>query len=157
VKQFLEYPAPMKSPILIVLLSVIAVGHALAATDIPYLPNDWSMVSADRETKARTFESQDRRAKLVSWQNPVSGDRRADLDRLAYRGREKITYQRRGRNWLAVSGYRGDQIFYRKSNVACGGTRWHNIEFTYPISDKRRMDRTVTTMARAMTHYANDC
>jgi hypothetical protein len=146
----------MKRVVLSLVLVAQATG-ALAAADIPYLPKDWQMVSADPETKTRTFQSADSRAKLVTGQSPVSRNREADMDRIAFRGDEKITYQRRGRNWIAVSGYRGDQIFYRKSNVACRGSRWHDIEFIYPITDKLRMDRAVTTMAKAMTKYSNDC
>ena len=62
-----------------------------------------------------------------------------------------------GRSWIAVSGYAGDRIFYRKSNLACGGTRWHHIELFYPRERKRAMDATVTHIARAMTAYADDC
>jgi hypothetical protein len=45
---------------------------------------------------------------------------------------------RRETDWLAVSGFKGDRIFYRKAVIACGGTVWHHIEFEYPrlASDK---------------------
>ena len=80
-----------------------------------------------------------------------------DMQALAGRTGETVTYQRRGASWIAVSGYRDDQIFYRKSNLACGGTRWHHIELQYPRSAKRRMDGTVTAIARGMTLYHDDC
>ena len=80
-----------------------------------------------------------------------------DMQDLAGRAGETVTYQRRGASWIAVSGYRDDQIFYRKSNLACRGTRWHHIELQYPRSEKRRMDATVTAIARGMTHYHDDC
>jgi hypothetical protein len=92
---------------------------ASAATRIPYLPTGWQMVSADVETKTRTFQSPDGRAKLITHPSRASRDLRADMDEIAYREGERITYQRRGRTWLAVSGYKGDRIFYRKSNIAC--------------------------------------
>jgi len=69
------------------------------------------------------------------------------MDDVAYRADETITYQNRGRSWIAVSGYWGDQIFYRKSNLACDGTRWHHIELGYPREDKKKMDAAVTRMA----------
>ena len=79
------------------------------------------------------------------------------MDEIAYQAGERITYQRRGASWIAVSGYRGDQIFYRKSNLACGGRNWHHIELLYPREQKRPMDQTVTFIAHAMTKYGNDC
>ena len=42
-------------------------------------------------------------------------------------------------------------------NLACGGTRWHHIELQYPRGEKRRMDATVTAIARGMTLYHDDC
>jgi hypothetical protein len=75
----------------------------------------------------------------------------------AYRDGEQITYQRRGLTWIAVSGYWSDHIFYRKTNLACGGTVWHHIEFGYPRRDKKIMDAAVARMAHGMTDYSNDC
>ena len=72
------------------------------------------------------------------------------MDRLTYHEGETITYQRRGGSWLAVSGYRDGEIFYRKSNLACRGTRWHTIELQYPRYAKERLDRIVTEIARRM-------
>jgi len=104
------------------------------------------------------FASRDGRAWLITKQtvvDPSALDQ--DMDDVAYRDSEKITYQKRGRSWIAVSGYWGDQIFYRKSNLACGGTRWHHIEFGYPREDKKKMDAAVARMAHRMTEYSNDC
>ena len=56
-----------------------------------------------------------------------------------------------------MSGYRGGDNFYRKSNLACGGTRWNNIEFIYPRTDKERLDPIVTRVASGMTRYSGDC
>ena len=79
------------------------------------------------------------------------------MDAIAFRPGETITYQRRTRGWIAVSGYRCGDIFYRKSNLACGGTRWNNIEFIYPRADKKRLDTMVTAVARGMTRERNAC
>jgi len=143
--------------LIIMLCATVAPIAASAASRVPYLPGGWSMVSANPETKTRGFQSADGRSRLSTGQTPTTGDLNGDMDRIARHDGERITYQRRGKSWIAVSGYRGDQIFYRKSNIACGGTRWHNIEFTYPATDKRSMDQAVTTMARVMSRYSNDC
>jgi hypothetical protein len=141
------------------LYAVAIIGLAICSADakIPFLPTGWVLASADATTKTRTFVSPDGHSKLVTNQTPVGRDLNFDMDAIAHRSGERITYQRRGRSWIAVSGFKDDQIFYRKSNLACGGTRWHNIEFTYPAARKRQLDRAVTTMAKAMTLYSDDC
>jgi hypothetical protein len=143
------------APTLLLLIAISPV-HAQRLPSI--VPNGWRQESADPETKTRRFVSPDGKAWLETKQTPA--DRSAlerDMDDVAYRPEEKITYQKRGSTWIAVSGYWGDQIFYRKSNLACGGTRWHHVEFGYPRELKKRMDAAVTRMAHGMTDYSNDC
>jgi hypothetical protein len=121
------------------------------------VPPGWSLVSGEDE-RGRRFVSRDGQSWMTATSSPA--DRHAldvDMDEIARRPGEKITYLSRGRTWIAVSGYRSGNIFYRKSNLACEGRRWHHIEFQYPISEKRRMDATVTRIAREMTRYGDDC
>lgn len=90
----------------------------------------------------------------------VAADRKhlgQEMDAIAYHDGERITYQRRGRSWIAVSGFNGNRIFYRKSNLACGGSVWHLVELVYPATDKTRMDATVAKIARGMTRFKNTC
>jgi len=56
-------------------------------------------------------------------------------------------------NGVALPG----SLFQVIGTLACRGTRWHHIELQYPRSEKRRMDATVTAIARGMTHYHDDC
>jgi hypothetical protein len=122
------------------------------------IPPSWTMQDEDRATRTRRFVSPDGRASLVARQiaaDPTARGR--DLDRIGYRNDEQVTYHRRERTWIAISGYRGGEIFYRKINLACRGTRWHLVEFTYPRDLKRRMDAIVTHAAHGMTSYSDDC
>jgi hypothetical protein len=140
---------------MMLLIAVVPAGSQRLPSIVP---PGWTQEEADPETKTRRFVSQHGKAWLQTKQTPA--DRSAldrDMDDVAYRDGEIITYQKRGREWIAVSGYWGDQIFYRKSNLACGGTRWHHIEFGYPREDKKKMDEAVTRMAHGMTAYSNDC
>ena len=121
------------------------------------LPPGWTEVHSDAATRTRRFESAGGEVTLTARQTPANSNRAADLDAIAFRSGETITYQRRTRSWIAVSGYRGDNIFYRKSNLACGGTRWNNVEFIYPRADKKRLDAMVTSVARGMTRESNAC
>jgi len=141
-----------------VLLLLAGISQAYAQRPPNIVPHGWRQEAADPETKTRRFVSPDGRAWLETKQTPADRDAlERDMDDVAYRPEEKITYQKRGRTWIAVSGYWGDQIFYRKSNLACGGTRWHHVEFGYPRELKKHMDAAVTRMAHGMTEYSNDC
>jgi hypothetical protein len=144
----------------IVLSTVLCVslGVPAYAQNAPSLvPAGWRQEFADAQTKTRRFVSPDGRSSLTSRQSSANrGDLVAEMDEISHHPHEEITYQRRGSSWIAVSGYRGDQIFYRKSNLACGGKSWHHIELLYPRAQKKQMDQTVTYIARAMTKYRSD-
>ena len=148
----------MKPKNLCVLIALLLSVPAHAQRVSSPVPPGWISELADPETRTRRFVSPSGRAWLQTRQ--TFADRSAldrDMDDIAYRDGEQITYQRRGRTWIAVSGYWGDQIFYRKSNLACGGSVWHHIEFGYPRQDKKIMDAAVARMAHGMTNYSNDC
>jgi hypothetical protein len=78
------------------------------------------------------------------------------MDRIARREGEIVTYFRREPDWIAVSGFKGGRIFYRKAVVACGGKVWHHIEFEYPAALKRRMDPFVNRASYSIDHAEND-
>jgi hypothetical protein len=149
---------PSMKPAAFALLLLAAVPTAAPAKPRPsLLPPGWTEVYADAASRTRRFKSADGEVTLTARQTPAGRDRAADLDEIAFRPGETITYQRRARSWIAVSGYRGDDIFYRKSNLACGGRRWNNVEFIYPRADKKRLDAMVTAVARDMTGYGEEC
>jgi len=56
-----------------------------------------------------------------------------------------------GRRWTVVSGYTTDNR--RKTMLACGGRKWHNLELEYPASDKSAMDKFVTRASYALSAY----
>jgi hypothetical protein len=123
------------------------------------VPEGWREVDAPGSgNKARTFVSPDGAARLrLGHVEARRENLRRDMDALTYRDGEIVTYERRGGSWLAVSGYREGEIFYRKSNLACRGTRWHTIELRYPREAKKRLDPVVTSIARHMSAYGSDC
>ena len=112
---------------------------------------------AEFESRTRKFVSPDGRASLTARQIHTASTPDRGLERIAYRGGERVTYQRRSGSWAAVSGYRDGRIFYRKINLACGGTRWNFVELEYPRERKRYMDAIVTHIARGMTSYHDEC
>jgi serine/threonine-protein kinase len=122
------------------------------------IPPGWQEVREDPQWRGRRFVSPDGSAWFAVSAAPAA-DRslREHMDRVAYREGERITYQRRTRGFIAVSGFKGDRIFYRRANLACGGTRWHHIALEYPAEDKRKMDALVTHISHGLQHYDDDC
>jgi Rap1a immunity proteins len=116
------------------------------------VPPGWSL--APGKSNEWRAVSPRRNAWLSLYVAPVhSGS--SDLDRGAAAG-DRVTYQQRGRGWNVVSGYTADnRIFYRKTMLACGGRKWHKLEFEYPASDKRAMDEFVTRASHALGAYSS--
>jgi len=75
---------------------------------------------------------------------------------VAFAENESLTYLRGEGDWIAVSGVKGDRIFYRKAVIACGGNVWHHIAFEYPADRKRAMDPIVIRAATIIHHAEND-
>jgi hypothetical protein len=141
----------------VALLLVISAAAAEAQRRPGIVPPGWTEEAAASDQRGRRYSSPDGSAMLTVHASPAEGSRRDHMDRVASGEGERITYQRRAPGWIAVSGFRGDRIFYRKSNLACGGSRWHTVALEYPAADKRRMDAHVTHIAHAMNSYGDDC
>jgi hypothetical protein len=137
----------------IVLLGVMTAFNAGAlATPPSIVPSGWRQVPA--EGTARVFVSPDGAARIRFGHEAT---RSLDKNGINKKPGEQVTYQDGGQSWFVVSGYRGREIFYRKGNLACGGSRWNLIEFRYPREAKREMDNTVAFVAHKMGAYRNDC
>jgi hypothetical protein len=149
----------MRAHFLVTAILILGSSGSLLAGPRSLVPEGWQEVTPSHaEGGERIFVSPDGKARLrLGHVATRRGQFGRDVDRLTYRDGERITYQRRGGSWLAVSGYREGEIFYRKSNLACGGTRWHTIELQYPRELKRRLDPVVTAIAHDMGAYAADC
>jgi serine/threonine-protein kinase len=117
------------------------------------VPADWAQAPRQSPSEPLRYTSPDGTAWLALYATPA--DKRGKL-RLAGEG-EKVTYRRVTPRFAAVSGYKGDRIFYRKSNLACRGTRWHHVALEYPAEDKRKLDGLVTRVAHSMNRFDNDC
>ena len=141
-----------------VLIGACMAVSASAAARPALLPPGWTARPVPGERTVIQYVSPDRRALLTL--RDIAG-RSASLSaairQVAARPDERVTYQQRGRNWFVVSGYRGDEIFYRRVNLACHGSRWHSIELVYPREDKRRMDATVTSISHRLNRFNNVC
>ncbi len=142
----------MKHAALAALLLLATAGQA-AAQQVDLVPPGWTRLPDDANQPGPRYASPDGRGVMLGYASSADRPIQAEMDAIAFRDGERITYQRRARSWIAVSGYRGDRIFYRKSNLACGGKRWHHVALEYPATDKRKMDRIVTWIAHGMNRY----
>ena len=116
-------------------------------------PSDWVLVAPHRGSNERRFVSPDGDAWLSLYATPVREFIATHLDEWRSNPDDQITYQKEGRDWIVVSGYKANRIFYRKTILACGGRKWHNLEFEYPASAKRAMDQFVTRASYALAAY----
>jgi hypothetical protein len=121
------------------------------------IPPDWQLQAPDPNWTGRRFTSPDAAAWFAIYTTPV-GDRSlaAHMQALAFVDGEEITYLRGERTWIAVSGHKGERIFYRKAVLACAGKRWNHVAFEYPTAAKRTMDEFVNRAAEAVHDSQND-
>jgi len=120
------------------------------------LPPDWITQPPDPNWHGKRLTSPDGSASLAVSEELAAGDVAAYMRSFAERDGERVTYLRRGQNWIVVSGFRGNRIFYRKAMLACGNRSWHHISFDYPVTEKRAYDRFVTLASRALAAHRNE-
>ena len=134
-------------------LSVATAYSQVAAAreaDVPFraiVPNDWTLLPRAPDSLGRRFVSPSGDAWLWYFAVPVQAQGRPPT------ARGQATYEARGGDWTVTSGYRGDRIFYRRAMLACHNTKWRQIEFEYPASEKRLFDSFVTRTSSALRAY----
>jgi hypothetical protein len=135
----------------LVAASAYSPGAGAREADVPFqsiVPDTWTLLPRAPDTLGRRFVSPSRDAWL--WYFAVSANRNpAHLPAPT----EQVTYPARGGDWIVTSGYRGNRIFYRRAMLACNNTKWRQIEFEYPASEKRVFDSFVTRTSYALRAY----
>ena len=127
------------------------------------VPANWAMDPEPDNNDGRSFTSPDKRAKIV-----IAGIRAeivAPDEDMALRAKpndgEVITYQKRAKGWIVVSGTRGETIFYRKSILTCRGSIWNDLSIEYPSADQGKYDalvKRVSASVRGVKGYdTNGC
>jgi serine/threonine-protein kinase len=129
-------------------------GHPEAAKVVP---TGWRLQPHDPSWKGSRFVSPDGSAWFAAYVSPVEAEPvSAHMDTVQVQKGEAVTYSRREHDWLAVSGFKGDRIFYRKAVLACGGTMWHHIAFEYPSTRKQEMNAFVVRASQSIDHAEYD-
>ena len=144
----------MRTKALLVVVLLCWPGVAGAQRGASLVPQDWIQESRQSQSDPLRYRSPDGRAWLTLYATAADKGGRFPLKATED---ERITYRRVTPRFVAVSGFRGDLIFYRKSNLACNATRWHHITLDYPAEDKLKMDRLVTRVAHSMNRFDRDC
>jgi hypothetical protein len=127
--------------------SVEGHGAAEGSGEPNFLPPGWRLVQGDPSHWAQRFVSPDGLSTFSTVAAPADRDARSYLRAFASAPGERVTYQRHGRGWMVVSGYRDDKIFYRKALLGCDGV-WLNFAFEYPAAQKRAFDGLVTRASK---------
>ena len=129
-------------------------GHPNAATVVP---QGWRLEPHEGNWRGTRYFSPDGSSWFAAYASPVAAEPvGAHMDTIATQEGEAVTYFRWERDWLAVSGFKGDRIFYRKAVIACGGTVWHHIAFEYPAARKRQMDPFVVRASQSIDRAEYD-
>ncbi|MBY6243720.1 hypothetical protein K3F48_21440 [Methylosinus sp. Sm6] len=121
------------------------------------VPKDWTMGEAPENEDGRVFTSPDKQSRVIVYGGFRTDQKEQEFaDRLAPGEGETVSYRRQGKDWLAVSGTKGDRIFYRKSLLSCNGAVWNTISVDYPASIKKKLDPLVTRIARSLRPGRSD-
>jgi hypothetical protein len=120
-------------------------------------PDGWRAGPEPENGDGRTFTSPDGAATLLIFGNYRNAPIEEDMSRLA-RGEsgETVTYQKRGKKFVVVSGLSGGMIFYRKSLLSCGNV-WNNVSLTYPADQKQQYDALTSRIAGSLQNRASAC
>jgi hypothetical protein len=87
---------------------------------------------------------------LATYATPVEQEPiAAHMKAVAFADGEEVTDLRGERDWIAVSGSKGDRIF-------CGGRVWRHVACEYPAEAKRSMDRFARRAADMVDATANE-
>ncbi len=114
-------------------------------------PADWTMGPEPANDDGRQFFSPDAQASLtISGMFAVDGRAEEMAEKARPLDGENVTYSAKGANWLALSGTRGDKIFYRKSLLSCRNQVWNDVEIEYAAEDKSKYDALVAHVAASL-------
>jgi hypothetical protein len=115
-------------------------------------PAGWVEQPAPDNDDGRVFKRRDGRATLIVNGGFVSDDTPAAAieSRAQPEEGERVTLSKKGARSLTVSGFKGDQIFYRHMILTCSDQVWNNVDLTYPAAEKAAFDPIVAHVAASL-------
>ena len=125
-------------------------GHA-------FPPADWQLQPPDPSWQGRRFVAPDGEAWLAFYASPADQESStAHLKAVTFADGEEVIALQGGRDRLIVTGAKGDRMFFRKAQLACGGQQWHHVALEFPGGAQRRYQSLVAEAARAIDLAEND-
>jgi hypothetical protein len=122
------------------------------------VPRDWQLQPPDANWDGKRFLSPDGASWFAAYRTPATEAPAAEhMKSVIFAPDETITAMHGERTRVAVSGFKGSRLFYRKAILACGGKTWHQIAFEYPVELKRNMDSFVALAAEALENTQTEC
>ena len=119
------------------------------------IPQGWKLQPPDANWRGKRFVSENGDAWLALYNAPADVSTAEHMKWVASAPGERTTYQRQGRSWIVVSGFKATVFTIA---LACGNRSWHHIAFEYPAEEKRAFDRLVTRTSHALKlHQAEGC
>src|SRR5262249_16432345 len=89
------------------------------------VPSNWHLEPPDPSWSGKRFVAPDGLAWLATYASPAGPEPAAEhMKKFAFADEEEITSLAGERDWIAVSGRKGDRAFFRKAVLACGGKTW---------------------------------
>src|SRR3569832_186894 len=120
-----------------------------------FVPRGWKRDQATSHRSSARFRAPDGHATLTMRDLDASAGPPSAV--IQPRPGEMVTYRTRSQNWWVLSGYRGEEIFYRRASFACNHGRIHVIELDYPRDKKRRFDPIVTSISHRLGRFRDVC
>ncbi len=104
-------------------------------TTLSYPADIFSPGQAPENGDGRRFDGGDAALEVFAWANADNETARSLKSRLiGTEGYEEVTYSPMGPNWLVLSGFRGDDIFYEKYFFR--GDTVHGFGMEFPQAEK---------------------
>ncbi len=111
-------------------------------------PEDFTQMPKPANNDGREFKSKDRNFSLLVYgSNYIEGFESQGEYEFALDNFDEITYDKKGKNWFVLSGYKGNKIIYQKTFYGKGCS--NTVYMEYPSSDKTKYDDIVTSIVRS--------
>lgn len=137
------------------ILLALLMPSVCSAASPNFVPRGWKRADPGSNRSKIRFRSPDGSAALTM--RDLTSSEQSPAGIIQPKPGEEVTYQTRGQNWWVLSGYRGEDIFYRRASFACDHRRVHVIELVYPRSLKRQFDPIVTSISHQLGSYRDVC
>jgi hypothetical protein len=123
---------------------------------VQLIPSGWQLAPPDPKWQGRRYLAPSGNGWIAFYALPAANDAQSRFKALAFGDDEQVTYLRGARDRLTVAGLKGDNVFFRKVTLACGGSIWRHVAMEYPAADKKTIEGFVEQLGRAFEQIADE-